>query len=83
MNVQDERIQTVCDSLSLGAIGELYPALAEQAAKQESSYVDFLEQCLLSEQEERRRRSKSVLNKLTSFPMPGQWMVLNCPFSSN
>jgi len=51
MNVQDERIRSVCESLALGAIGEHYPALAEQATKQDSSYVDFLEQCLLSEQE--------------------------------
>lgn len=69
MNVQDERIRTVCESLALGAIGEHYPALAEQAAKQDSSYVDFLEQCLLSEQEERRRRSQSVLTKLAAFPI--------------
>lgn len=69
MNVQDERIRTVCESLALGAIGEHYPALAEQAAKQDSSYVDFLEQCLLSEQEERRRRSQSVLTKLAGFPI--------------
>ena len=69
MNVQDERIRTVCESLALGAIGEHYPALAEQAAKQDSSYVDFLEQCLLSEQEERRRRSQSVLTELAGFPI--------------
>lgn len=69
MNVQDDRIRSVCEALTLSAIGEHYPALAEEAAKQETSYVDFLEQCLNAEQDERRRRSQSVLTKLAGFPI--------------
>ena len=69
MNVQDDRIRTVCEALTLTAIGENYPILAEEAAKKETSYVDFLEQCLNAEQDERRRRSQSVLTKLAGFPI--------------
>ena len=32
MNVQDERLRTACSALSLNAIAEQYPALAQEAA---------------------------------------------------
>lgn len=69
MNVQDDRIQSACEALTLSAVAEQYPALAEQAANKDASYVDFLEQCLLAEQEERKRRSQTVLTKLAGFPV--------------
>ena len=43
MNVQDERIQSACDALTLSAIAEQYPALAQEAADTDASYTDFLE----------------------------------------
>ena len=49
MNVQDERIQSACQSLSLNAIAEHYPALAHEAAESDVSYTDFLERCLKAE----------------------------------
>jgi DNA replication protein DnaC len=69
MNVQDDRIQSVCEALTLTAVGESYPALAQQAAKEDLSYADFLERCLMAEQEERKRRSQTVLTKLAGFPI--------------
>ena len=69
MNVQNDRIQVACEALSLSAVSEQYSLLAEQAATKDSTYTDFLEQCLMVEQAERRRRSQTVLTKLAGFPI--------------
>ena len=68
MNIQDERIQSRCNALSLSSLGEHYTLLAQQAAEQEASYADFLERCLQCEQDERRQRSQAMLTKLAGFP---------------
>tara|TARA_B100000035_G_C21012158_1_gene560139 strand:- start:120 stop:902 length:783 start_codon:yes stop_codon:yes gene_type:complete len=68
MNIQDERIQASCDSLGLASLGEHYPHLAQQAADQDTSYADFLEQCLKCEQDQRRLRSQAMLTKIAGFP---------------
>ncbi len=68
MNLQDERIRSACEGLRLTAIAEQYPTLAASAVEADDSYVDFLEQCLKAEQDERRSRSRSVLAKLAGFP---------------
>lgn len=68
MNLQDERIRAACSSLSLGAIADNYPALAQQAADGDASYTEFLERCLKAEQDERRRRSQAMLTKFAGFP---------------
>jgi len=68
MNLQDERIRTACDALSLGAIADHYPALAQQAADGDASYTEFLERCLKAEQDERRRRSRAMLARFAGFP---------------
>ena len=68
MNIQDERIRTACDTLALGAVAEHYPGLAQQAAEEVASYVDFLERCLKAEQDERRSRSQAMLTKFAGFP---------------
>ena len=68
MNLQDERIQTACTALTLSAIADHYPALAQSAADTEASYTDFLEQCLKAEQDERRSRSQAMLTKFAGFP---------------
>ena len=68
MNLQDERIQMACDTLTLGAVAEHYPVLAQQAVDEDASYVDFLERCLKAEQDERRARSQAMLAKFAGFP---------------
>jgi len=68
MNIQDERIQSACDALTLTAIGQQYPELAQAAVDHDASYTDFLEQCLKAEQAERRSRSQAVLTRLAGFP---------------
>lgn len=68
MNLQDDRIQAACGTLSLGAVAAHYPALAHQAVDTDGSYIDFLERCLNAEQDERRRRSQAMLTKFAGFP---------------
>ena len=68
MNLQDERIQAACGALSLNAIAEHYPALAQEAAEGDASFADFLEHCLKAEQDERRSRSQAMLTKFAGFP---------------
>jgi len=68
MNLQDERIQTACEALSLNAVAEHYPGLAQEAAEGDASYADFLERCLKAEQDERRGRSRAMLAKFAGFP---------------
>ena len=68
MNIQDERIQGACETLSLTAIAQHYPELAQASVDSDASYIDFLEQCLKAEQAERRSRSQAMLTKLAGFP---------------
>jgi DNA replication protein DnaC len=68
MNLQDERIRTACDTLALGAVAEHYPGLAQTAADEDASYIDFLERCLKVEQDERRSRSQAMLTRIAGFP---------------
>jgi DNA replication protein DnaC len=68
MNLQDERIQSACGALSLNAIADHYPALAQEAADGDTSYTDFLECCLKAEQDQRRCRSQAMLTKFAGFP---------------
>jgi len=68
MNIQDERIQSACDVLSLTSLAQHYPVCAQYAVEQESSYADFLEACLKCERDERRQRSQAMLTKLAGFP---------------
>ena len=68
MSLQAERITEVCDALGLSGLASQYAALAQAAAKVESSYTDYLEQCLRAEQQERQQRSRTVLVKMAGFP---------------
>ncbi len=68
MSLQAERITEVCEKLALSGIAHQYDALAEAAAKAESSYTDYLEQCLKAEQQARQQRSRTVLVKMAGFP---------------
>ena len=68
MSLQAERLLAVCDTLGLAGIASQYDTLAQAAAKAESSYTDYLEQCLKAELELRQHRSRSVLVKMAGFP---------------
>ena len=72
MNLQIERMQSLCDNLSLPGLNVEYEALAQSATQQESSYTDYLEQCLQAELQSRQLRTRSVLLKMAGFPTPRQ-----------
>jgi len=68
MNVQHERIVELCGELRLGAIAAQYPALAQQAAEQHSSFTDFLATLLSAERESRRVRAREMFARVAGFP---------------
>lgn len=68
MNIQHERILSLCQQLNLSAIGTNYPHLAQEAATDDKGYSDFLEAVLSLEWEERQRRSRTLLTKIAGFP---------------
>lgn len=65
---QHERIQTLCDQLKLQAIQGCYADLAETAATNETSFIDYLEEILKAENTMRQGRSRHTLAKLAGFP---------------
>lgn len=68
MNLQTHRIDELCDSLNLPGLAVNYMPLAQQAAEKETSYTDYLEGCLKSEQQSRQQRTRSMLLKMAGFP---------------
>ncbi len=68
MSLQAERINEVCQVLGLAGVANQYAVLAQAAAKAETSYIDYLEQCLKAEQQARQQRSRTVLVKMAGFP---------------
>lgn len=68
MNLQAERMDTLCATLKLSGLAAEYDALAQWASERECSYRDYLEQCLKSEQQYRQQRTRSVLLKMAGFP---------------
>ena len=68
MSLQDERIRALCAELRMAALGEAYPALAQEAARDGRSFSDFVEAALRAEREARRARKRGVLARLAGFP---------------
>jgi len=72
MNLQTERMQSLCEGLGLPGLNIEYEALAQAASNQEISYTDYLEQCLQAEQQSRQQRTRSVLLRMAGFPASKQ-----------
>ena len=68
MNLQHERIAGLCEQLRLPAIATQWPALAQHAVAQETSFGEFLEQALQAEMAARTERSRQTLQKLATLP---------------
>jgi DNA replication protein DnaC len=68
MNLQHERMQHLCECLNLPFMAQGYAAAAQEAAKQEHSYSDFLEALLNAEANGRQVRKQSMLTRLAGFP---------------
>lgn len=68
MNLQHQRLQEMCSTLRLLALHESYMDLAQKAAQDNISYVDFLEQLLKAEVSARQSRSKTIFTQMAAFP---------------
>lgn len=68
MNLQQERIASLCGALKLDRIGSEWPAVAQRAAQQQASHGDFLEQVLTVENDARLERQRSALLKMATLP---------------
>jgi DNA replication protein DnaC len=68
-DLQHERITGLAAELRLGAMADLYGAIAQDAAKRkDATYADFLEQVLRAERDARRARSATMLTRTAGFP---------------
>lgn len=68
MNLQHDRIHTLCAQLKLDAIGRDWSALAQEAARTEASYADFLEKLLVMQTDTVGERQRQTLLKLATLP---------------
>lgn len=68
MNLQYERIAQMCEALKLPFVAQGYGAAAQQAAKDEIAYSDFLEGLLREEMAGRTVRKQSMMTRLAGFP---------------
>lgn len=68
MNIQHERITSLCEALMLAEMPNAYADLAQTAAQQDTSYVDYLQQTLQAEYNAKRVRQQSTLVRLAGFP---------------
>lgn len=68
MNLQFERIQSLCEGLDLPFIAQGYSAAAQRAATEDSGYSEFLEGLLREEATGRQTRRQSILTRIAGFP---------------
>jgi DNA replication protein DnaC len=68
MNLQQDRISAMCERLGLARFGADWSALAQDAARTEASYADFLERLLVAENDARVQRQRETLTKMATLP---------------
>ena len=68
MNLQHERMISLCETLNLPFVAQAYPSAAQDAAQQETAYSDFLEGLLRNEVAGRNIRKQTLLTRLAGFP---------------
>lgn len=68
MSAVPERIAHWCERLKLARIGAEWPAIADEAAKNQVSFGEFLEKLLSAECDARDRRTREVMLKLATLP---------------
>ncbi len=68
MNLQLERLTELTTQLQLSGVENHATPLAQEAAKQEWSYLHFLEKVLLSESQTRHQRKQAMFTKMAGFP---------------
>lgn len=62
------RISDLCDRLGLGTMATHLPHVADEAGRNEFSFVEFFERLLQSEHFERQERSRTLLTRAAGFP---------------
>lgn len=68
MNLQHQRIAALCDQLKMANLAAEWPGLAQQAARDEASFADFVEKLLQCEWAAREQRKRAMLMKLATMP---------------
>ena len=68
MSGQDARIAEFCDQLKLLRLSSEWSGLAQDAAKNEASFADFLEKALECEMVGRDERRRATLMRLATMP---------------
>lgn len=68
MNLQHQRIAALCEQLKMACLATEWPALAQQAARDEASFADFVEKLLQCESAAREQRKRTTLMKLATMP---------------
>jgi DNA replication protein DnaC len=68
MSLQHQRISELCEQLKMTRLASDWPALAQDAAREEASFADFLEKALKSEIVAREERRLTVMTKLATMP---------------
>lgn len=68
MILQNDRIGALCEQLKFARLGVDWPALAQEAARKEASFADFLEAVLGSELAARDERKRTTLMRLATMP---------------
>lgn len=68
MNLQHERMLSLCEMLNPPFVAQAYPVAAQDAAQREIPYSDFLEGLLKMAAAGRNVRKQSVLTRLAGFP---------------
>lgn len=68
MSIQHERLVELCNQLRLSGIAAQYTALAQKAAENQISFIDFVEELLVAERESRRARAREMFVQIAGFP---------------
>jgi DNA replication protein DnaC len=63
-----ERIGDLCERLGLGTMATHLPHIADEAARNELSFVEFFERLMQTEHRERQERSRTLLTRTAGFP---------------
>jgi len=68
MNLQHDRIASLCEQLKFARLQSEWPAVAQDAAHKQLGFADFLERLLDVEARARHERKVSTLMKLATLP---------------
>lgn len=68
MNLQHDRIQALCEQLKLASVHTDWPVIAQDTAREQASFADFLERLLGAEARARQARKVATLTKMATMP---------------